>query len=81
MGALRKVRRDYVRRQLLGDNGVVLDAWGRPENDALVHVVKTWRCVGWGYRSHGEAWMAATAAARAREQREIAREELMSGAA
>jgi len=76
MGALRKVRRDHVRRQLLGDNGVVLDAWGRPEDDALVEVVRTWRYVGWGYLSHGEAWMAATAAARAREQRELAREEL-----
>ena len=76
MGALRKVRRDHVRRQLLGESGVALDAWGRPEDDALVEVVKTWRYVGWGYLSHGEAWMAATAAARAREQREIAREEL-----
>ena len=76
MGALRKVRHDHVRRQLQGDNGVVLDAWGRPEDDALVEVVKTWRYAGWGYLSHGEAWMAATAAARAREQRELAREEL-----
>ena len=70
------VRRDHARRQLLGEAGLVLDAWGRPESDALVEVVQTWRYVGWGYLSHGEAWLAATAAARAREQRELAREEL-----
>src|SRR5437879_10848059 len=64
MGALRKVRRDHVHRQLLGENGVVLDAWGRPEDDTLVQVVRTWQYVGWGYLSHGEAWLAATAAAR-----------------
>ena len=76
MGALRKVRRDHVRKQLLGDNGLALDAWGRPEDDALVAVVKSWRYMGWGYLSHGETWMASTAGARAREQRELAREEL-----
>ena len=81
MGALRRVRRDHVRKQLLGDNGVVLDAWGRPEDDALVEVVGRWQYTGWGYRTHGEAWMAATAAARAREQRELDREELGSWAA
>jgi hypothetical protein len=31
MGALRMVRRDHARRQLLGEAGLVLDAWGRPE--------------------------------------------------
>jgi len=76
MGALRMVRRDHARRQLLGEAGLVLDAWGRPESDALVEVVKTWQYVGWGYLSHGEAWLAATAAARGREQRELAREKL-----
>ena len=81
MGALRKVRRDHVRRQFLGENGVVLDAWGRPEDRGLVEVVRRWRYTGWGYRTHGEAWMAATAAARAREQRELDREELGSWAA
>jgi hypothetical protein len=75
MGALRMVRRYHVRRQR-SENGVVLDAWARPESDALVEVVRTWRYVGWGYLSHGEAWLAATSAARAREQRELAREEL-----
>jgi hypothetical protein len=41
MGALRMVRRDHARRQLLGEAGLVLDAWGRPESDALVEVVRT----------------------------------------
>ena len=76
MAALRKVRCDHVRKQLLGENGVVLDAWGRPEDGGPVEVVRRWQYMGWGYRSVGEAWLAATAAARAREQRALAREEL-----
>jgi hypothetical protein len=75
MGALRKGRRDHVRRQLLGD-AVALDAWGRPEDERLVEVVNRWQYTGSGYLSNGEAWMAAAAAARAREARELAREEL-----
>jgi hypothetical protein len=80
MGALRMVRRDYVRRQLLGD-AVALDAWGRPEDEGLAEVVRRWQYTGWGYLSHGEAWMAAAAAARARERRQIAREEMDNWAA
>jgi hypothetical protein len=76
MGELRRVRREYQHRQLVGDQGVVLDAWGRPESEGLVEVRASWRYAGWGYRSHGEAWMASTAAARARERRRIGREEL-----
>jgi hypothetical protein len=75
MGALRRVRRQHVRKQLAGDEGTV-DAWGRPEEEGLVEVLKSWRYTGWGYQSHGEAWLAATAAARAREERALAREEL-----
>jgi hypothetical protein len=76
MGELRRVRREYQRRQLTGDQGVVLDAWGRPESEGLVEVKASWSYAGWGYLSHGEAWMASTAAARARERRQLAREEL-----
>jgi hypothetical protein len=75
MGELRRVRREFQRRQLAGDQGEVLDAWGRPESEGLVEVRASWRYVGWGYLSHGEAWMASTAAARARERRRVAREE------
>jgi hypothetical protein len=53
-----------------------LDAWGRPEDDQAVLVVVSWRYLGSGYQSTGEAWLAASAAARAREARRIAREEL-----
>jgi hypothetical protein len=81
MGELRRVRREYQRRQVAGDQGVVLDAWGRPESEGLVEVRASWRYAGWGYLSHGEAWMASTAAARARERRQIGREELRSVAA
>ena len=76
MGELRQVRREYQRRQHSGDQGGVLDAWGRPESEGLVEVKASWRYAGWGYLSHGEAWLASTAAARAREQRRIAREEI-----
>jgi hypothetical protein len=37
-----------------------------------------WSYLGRGYQSTGEAWLAASAAARARETRRIAREELRS---
>ncbi len=39
-------------------------------------VVATWSYIGSGYQTTGEAWLAASAAARAREARRIAKEEL-----
>jgi hypothetical protein len=53
-----------------------LDAWGRPEDDQAVIVVASWSYLGSGSQSTGEGWLAASAAARAREARRIAREEL-----
>jgi hypothetical protein len=53
-----------------------LDAWGRPEDDQAIIVVATWSYLGSGYQTTGEAWLAASAAARAREERRIAKEEL-----
>jgi hypothetical protein len=38
--------------------------------------VATWAYAGRGYQTQGEAWLALSAAARARERRRIAREEL-----
>ena len=55
-----------------------LDAWGRPEDDQAVIVVASWHYLGSGYQTTGEAWLAASAAARAREARRVAREELRS---
>jgi hypothetical protein len=75
LGALRRARVAYAIRRRRG--GVLpLDAWGRPEDDPAVIVVASWAYLGSGYQSTGEAWLAASAAARAREERRIAKEEL-----
>jgi hypothetical protein len=75
LGAIRRARAAYAIRRRRG-NAVPLDAWGRPEDDQTVIVLASWIYVGRGYRSTGEAWLAASAAARAREERRIAKEEL-----
>jgi hypothetical protein len=72
---LRRARVQYVKRRRASD-GIPLDAWGRPEDDQAVIVVASWSYVGAGYQTQGEAWLALSAAARARERRRIAREEL-----
>jgi hypothetical protein len=77
MTALRRARMQYAKRRRASD-AVPLDAWGRPEDDQdqAVVVLATWSYVGAGYRTQGEVWLALSAAARARERRRIAREEL-----
>jgi len=55
-----------------------LDAWGRAEDEEAVVVEGRWRYAGSGYRTKGEEWLALSAAARAREWRQIAREEIRS---
>jgi hypothetical protein len=75
LGALRRARVTYVIRRRRG-NTVPLDAWGSPEDDQAVIVVASWHYLGRGYQSTGEAWLAASAAVRAREERRIAKEEL-----
>jgi hypothetical protein len=75
MTVLRRARVAYAKRRRARD-GVPLDAWGRPEDDELVETVATWAFAGGGYRTQGEAWLALSAAARARERRRITREEL-----
>jgi hypothetical protein len=72
---LRRARVAFAKRRRVRD-GVPLDAWGRPEDDQAVTVVATWVYVGAGYETEGERWLALSAAARAREQRAVAREEL-----
>ena len=76
MKALRGVRREFRRRQ--GRDAVVVDAWGRPEDEDLVAEEKRWRYAGWGFHTGGEAYLAASSAARAREERRTSREECMS---
>jgi hypothetical protein len=75
LGALRRARVAYASRRRPG-NTVPLDNWGRPEEDQAVLVVTSWLYLGRGYQTTGEAWLAASAAARAREERRIAKEEL-----
>jgi hypothetical protein len=76
LGALRRARVSYAVRRRRRGGALPLDAWGRPEDDQAVIVVASWSYIGSGYQTTGEAWLAASAAARAREARRIAREEL-----
>jgi hypothetical protein len=75
MTVLRRARVAFAKRRRAKD-GVPLDAWGRAEDDQAVIVVASWVYVGAGFVTEGERWLALSAAARAREQRRIAREEL-----
>jgi hypothetical protein len=73
---LRRARVAFAKRRRAKD-GVPLDAWGRPEDDdQVVTVVASWTYAGSGYATEGERWLAVSAAARAREQRRVAWEEL-----
>jgi hypothetical protein len=76
---LRRARVAFAKRRRARD-GVPLDAWGRPEDDQAVVLVASWVYVGSGYTTEGERWLALSAAARAREERRIAREELRTTA-
>jgi hypothetical protein len=80
MTALRRARVAFAKRRRARD-GIPLDAWGRPEDDQAVVVVASWVFVGSGYETEGERWLALSAAARAREQRQVAWEELRTMAA
>jgi hypothetical protein len=74
LGALRRARVAHAIGRRRG-HALPLDAWGRPEDDQATIVIASWVYVGSGYQTTGEAWLAASAAARAREARRIAREE------
>jgi hypothetical protein len=67
MRVLRAARRDWVRRQ---------QPTARRETDGTVITVTDLRWAGQGWRTTGDAFLALSAAARAREQRRIAREEM-----
>jgi hypothetical protein len=77
---LRRGRVAFAKRRRAKD-GIPLDAWDRPEDDDQVVVVASWVYVGSGYETEGERWLALSAAARAREQRRVAWEELCTTAA
>ena len=78
--ALRRARVAFAKRRRSRD-GIPLDAFGQPEDDQAVIVVASWAYVGAGYATEGERWLALSAAARAREQRRVAWEELRTTAA
>jgi len=75
MTALRRARVAFAERRRARD-GIPLDAWGRPEDDQAVVVLASWSYLATGYATEGERWLALSAAARAREQRRVAWEEL-----
>jgi hypothetical protein len=77
---LRRARVAFAKRRRAKD-GVPLDAWGRPEDDQAVEVIASWVYVASGYATEGERWLALSAAARAREQRRLAWEDLCITAA
>jgi hypothetical protein len=72
---LRRARVTFAKRRR-ASGGVPLDAWGRPEDDQAAVVAASWVYVGAGYSTEGERWLALSAAARAREEQGVAREEL-----
>jgi hypothetical protein len=80
MTALRRARVTFAKRRRARD-GIPLDAWGRAEDDQAVVVLASWSYVATGYATEGERWLALSAAARAREQRQVAWEELRTIAA
>ena len=67
MRVLRAARRDWVRRQ---------QPTATRNADRTVITITNLRWAGQGWRTSGDALLALSAAARAREQRRIAREEL-----
>jgi hypothetical protein len=73
-GALQRARVQHVWRSRAKE-GVPLDAWGRPEDEEAVVVIREWSVTGFGYQTEGEMVLALSAAARARERRQAAREE------
>jgi hypothetical protein len=78
MTALRRARRTFQHTR--GGTRTPLDAWGRPESEAAVLVLKQFTYAGRGWRTEAERWLAVAAAARAREHRRLARQERATAA-
>jgi hypothetical protein len=76
-GALRAARSQHRRAQR--HPGGERDPWGRSLDEAVVLVIATWTYAGTGYTATAGAELAAASAARAREHRRIAREEMAVG--
>jgi hypothetical protein len=65
-GGLRRARAEYRKRQRCPDGE--RDPWGRPLDDTVVLVLKSWTYDGTGYVANGEAGLALASAARARDK-------------
>jgi hypothetical protein len=71
---LRQARHEHALRRQNGSEP--RDPWGRPAGERATHERRRWAVAGFGYRTLGDAWLAESGAARLREQRRVAREEL-----
>ena len=71
---LREAPHEHVLRRLRGAEP--RDPWGRRLSKRASIEHGRWTFTGTGYRTLGDAWLAESAAARAREQRRVARDEL-----
>jgi hypothetical protein len=76
MGALRRARVEYAKRRRRGLKDAVPLGVEEDAEDPECVAVAAWRCVGFGYRTTGEAWLALSMAAWARERRQMARLEV-----
>jgi hypothetical protein len=74
---LREARHEHVLRRL--DAGEPRDPWGRQLSERASVERSRWSFTGTGYRTLGDAWLAESGAARARERRRVAREKLRTG--
>jgi hypothetical protein len=64
-GQLRRARTQHRRRQHHPDGEH--DPWGRPLDDTIVVIIRTWEFAGTGHQTPADARLAMSAAARARE--------------
>ena len=71
---LRQARHEHQLRRAHG--GERRDPWDRPMSDGACIALRSWTFTGTGYRTLGDAWLAESAGARARERRRVARQEL-----
>lgn len=71
LGAIRRERSDYRRRQLADARPAGVEDSG---GDDSTLVIARWEFAGLGYLTGGDAALALSAAARARERREAARD-------
>jgi hypothetical protein len=74
LGAIRRERADYRRRQLDGARPIGVD-----DLDDSTPVVGHWEFAGLGHLTTGDAALALSAAARARERRDAARDHIRDG--